>query len=88
MLTSKLLHIIECDFALPDDFEGTLGEALMLLAQYRLEKEKTYETIDTRFIEPTTTYDQLRDNPDSKCSIQYFLCKLSEDRTKWENLNI
>lgn len=87
MLTSKLLHITGCDFALPDDFEGTLGEALMLLAQYRLEKEKTYAYIDTRVIEKTT-YDQLRNNPDSKCSITYALCKLSEDRTKWENLNI
>jgi len=87
MLTSKLLHIIECDFALPDDFEGTLGEALMLLAQYRLEKEKTFADIDTKTIEKTT-YEQLRDKPDIKCSITYSLCKLSEDRIKWENLNI
>lgn len=40
MISNKLFHIDECWFNLPDDFTGTCGDALMLLAKYRLEKEK------------------------------------------------
>ena len=39
MLSKKLLSIQECQFSLPDDFDGTLGDALMLLAKKRLEAE-------------------------------------------------
>ena len=37
MLSKKLLTIKECQFNLPDNFDGTLGDALMLLAKKRLE---------------------------------------------------
>ena len=40
MLSKKIFKIDDCCFNLPDDFNGTCGEALMLLAQYRLEQEK------------------------------------------------
>ena len=40
MISNKLFYIGECWFNLPDDFNGTCGDALMLLAKYRLEKEK------------------------------------------------
>jgi hypothetical protein len=36
----KMLHIENCCFKLPEDFDGTLGEALLMLANYRLEKEQ------------------------------------------------
>ena len=39
MVSNKLFFIEECWFNLPDDFTGTCGEALMLLAKYRLEQE-------------------------------------------------
>jgi len=39
MLSKKLLTIQECQFSLPNDFEGTLGDALMLLAKHRLQSE-------------------------------------------------
>ena len=39
MVSNKLFYIKECWFNLPDDFNGTCGEALMLLAKYRLEQE-------------------------------------------------
>nr|DAF71171.1 MAG TPA: hypothetical protein [Caudoviricetes sp.] len=34
MVSNKLFYIEECWFNLPDDFNGTCGEALMLLAKY------------------------------------------------------
>jgi hypothetical protein len=37
---NKMLHIEDCRFNLPDDFNGTLGDALLILANYRLTKEK------------------------------------------------
>ena len=40
MVSNKLFYIEECWFNLPDDFNGTCGEALMLLAKYRLEQER------------------------------------------------
>ena len=39
MKSNKLLSIQECHFNLPDDFNGTLGDALLLLAQHRLQSE-------------------------------------------------
>lgn len=39
MVSNKLFYIEECWFNLPDDFNGTCGEALMLLAKYRLKQE-------------------------------------------------
>ena len=39
MVSNKLFYIEECWFNLPDNFDGTCGDALMLLAKYRLEQE-------------------------------------------------
>lgn len=36
----KVLHIQDCYFRLPENFNGTCGNALMLLGLYRLEQEK------------------------------------------------
>ena len=84
MVGKKLLTIQECHFTLPDDFEGTLGDALMLLARRRLESESQNKV--NREDNEKDCYTTLASKDDIKCSIKYALCKLSEDGTKWENL--
>ena len=84
MLTKKLLSIRECQFSLPDDFEGTLGDALLLLANYRLQVEKS-KSINKENID-VPCYDNLRDKTDIKCAIKYSLSRVSEDGMKWETL--
>ena len=84
MLSKKLLSIQECQFSLPDDFDGTLGDALMLLAKKRLEAESKSEI--NRENNDSDCYTTLVNNDGIKCSIKYALCKLSEDGTKWESL--
>lgn len=65
-------------------FYGTLGEALLLLAQHRLQSE-TNQKINLE-TEDCNCYTRLINDDDIKCSIKYALCKLSEDKTKWETL--
>ena len=84
MLSKKLLTIQECQFSLPDDFEGTLGDALMLLAKHRLQSESNHKI--NRKNNDTDCYIELRKDNDIRCSIKYALCKLSEDGTKWDML--
>ena len=84
MVSKKLLTIQECQFNLPDDFDGTLGDALMLLAKKRLEAESKNKI--NRENNDSDCYTTLVNNDDIKCSIKYALCKLSEDGTKWESL--
>ena len=84
MLSKKLLTIYNCQFSLPDDFKGTLGEALMLLAEYRLksENENKIEKQDNDI----NHYEILQKNDSIKCAISYALSKLSEDKTQWESI--
>lgn len=85
MISNKLFVIKDSYFNLPDDFEGTCGEALMLLAKYRLEKEKINNIcIDDSIDNP---YENLIENDNIKCTIKYNLLKLSEDKTKWLDIN-
>ena len=84
MVSKKLLTIQECQFNLPDDFDGTLGDALMLLAKKRLEAESKNKV--NREDNDSDCYTTLMNNDDIKCTIKYALYKLSEDGTKWENL--
>lgn len=74
----------ECQFNLPDDFNGTLGDALMLLAKHRLQSESNQDI--NKVDNDTNCYTELDNNNDILCSIKYALCKLSEDGTKWESL--
>ena len=84
MLSKKLLSIQECQFSLPDDFDGTLGDALMLLAEYRLKCEASQKVNQE---DPNITcYEALEKDDNIKCSIKYFLTKRSEDGTQWEVL--
>ncbi len=84
MVSKKLLSIKECYFNLPDDFEGTLGDALMLLAKKRLESESKDKI--NKEDDSADCYAKLITDEDIKCSIKYSLCKLSDDGTKWETL--
>ena len=45
MKTNKTLHIMECYFNLPDDFNGSLGDALMLMA-HRAKEAELYNEIN------------------------------------------
>lgn len=84
MLSKKLLTIQECQFSLPDDFEGTLGDALMLLAKHRLNSELNQKV--NRKDNNIDGYEELKKDNDIRCSIKYALCKLSKDGTKWDTL--
>lgn len=84
MTSKKLLTIEDCKFSLPNDFEGTLGEALMLLAKHRLQSESNQKI--KRKDNKTDCYTELVNDDDIKCAIKYKLCKLSEDGTKWDML--
>ena len=86
MVGKKLLKIEECYFNLPNDFNGTLGEALTLLAKYRLEKEKENKVTDNANDDEFDCYSALMSNDNAKCTIEYALCKLSDDETQWETL--
>ena len=87
MLSSKLLYIKDCNFALPDDFEGSLGDALSLLAEYRLKKEKENKIKKRPFSSSLpTTYEELQNDENAKCSISYGIYKISKDGTSWESI--
>ena len=84
MLSNRLLTIQECQFSLPNDFNGTLGDALMLLAKCRLKSEENNK-INLKDVN-ISCYDSLCMDNNISCSIKYALSKLSEDGSKWENL--
>lgn len=81
MLSKKLLNIYECKFALPDDFNGTLGEALMLLANHRLQAEKKSKIHKRN--SKTEAYKELITNDNTRCYLKYGIFELSENN-EWE----
>lgn len=70
MKSSKLLRIYECYFNLPDNFNGTLGDALMLMAN-RAKEAEAYDEVKTYYDGFPDLYGHLRNNDKAKCSIQY-----------------
>ena len=64
---NKILHIKECYFKLTDNFEGTLGEALLLMSN-RLVQSEAYKEVHKPIC--TDLYDYLI-NSDSKAIIAY-----------------
>lgn len=64
----KVLYIKDCYFKLPEDFNGTCGNALMLLAIHRIEQEKQ-QTIANE----TNNENRVSDfwNSDKKCTMAY-----------------
>ena len=70
MNTNKTLHIMECYFNLPDDFNGSLGDALMLMA-HRAKEAELYNEINAH---DEYIFDRLKhliNNEKSKCIIHY-----------------
>lgn len=70
MRSNKLLRIYECYFNLPDNFNGTLGDALMLMAN-RAKEAEAYNEVNTYYDDLPDPYSHLRNNDKVKCSIQY-----------------
>lgn len=74
---NKVLYIQDCFFRLPENFDGTCGNALMLLAQRRLEQEKQQAIINENQNE--SRINDFWEN-DNKCTIAY--CIDTEERIK------
>lgn len=70
MISKKMFRIDEAWFNLPDDFDGTCGEALMLFAKYRLEQEKNYKGNIIKFDVPEDMLDAFIKS-DKKGAISY-----------------
>lgn len=64
----KVLCVKDCYFKLPEDFNGTCGNALMLLALHRLEQEKQQSISDE-----TNNENRVNDfwNSDKKAILAY-----------------
>ena len=73
----KVLYIQDCYFRLPEDFNGTCGNALMLLGLRRLEQEKQ-QLISNE----TNNENRIEDfwKSDNKCTMAY--CIDTEERIK------
>lgn len=90
MLSKKLLHIEDGWFNLPDDFNGTIGEALMLLAEYKLEQEKKGVFIPVKGSEDTVKnskdmYTELISNDDVKGALTWNYFKLDEESNTYQS---
>lgn len=73
----KVLYIQDCYFRLPENFSGTCGDALMLLAKRRLEQEK-----EQAIFNENKNENRLKDfwKSNNKCTIAY--CIDTEERIK------
>lgn len=73
----KVLHIQDCYFKLPENFNGTCGNALMLLGLHRLEQEKQQSVTNEKHNES-----RLNDfwGSSNKCTMTY--CIDTEERIK------
>lgn len=81
MITDKIFYIREAWFNLPDDFEGTGGEALMLLAKYYLEAEKEHKVKEPE--EDTDNFTTLMNSDNQKGIIEYGFGKLNKEKNKY-----
>ena len=73
----KVLHIQDAYFKLPENFNGTCGNALMLLGLYRLEQEKQQSITNE-----TNNENRIEDfwKSDDKCTMAY--CIDTEEKIK------
>ena len=76
MNSNKVLHITNCYFNLPDDFSGTLGEALMLMANRAIQAEAYKEVRDGRHYDSNEYLERLIENDKSKCILKYEVIEL------------
>lgn len=76
---NKVFYIENCYFRLPEDFNGTCGDALMLLALRRLEQEERRAILKDS--DDESRIDNFW-NSDKKCTIAYCICTEDSFRTK------
>ena len=86
MISNKLFHIRDAWFNLPDDFDGTCGEALVLLAKYRLEIEKQHSI--TKQDKDTDNFVTLMSNDKQKGVITYSFGRLDKEENKYVDWNM
>ena len=91
MVSSKLFYIEEGWFNLPDDFNGTCGDALMLLAKYRLEQEsKNKIGSESELLKKDDgsedLYTSLVSNNDRKATLAHAFFKLDEETNTYINV--
>lgn len=84
MISNKLFYIEEGWFNLPDDFNGTCGKALMLLAKYRLEQEnKNKIDSENKLLKKkdgsNDLFSSLVSSDNRKATLGYALLKLDEE---------
>ena len=81
MKSKKIMQITDCNLNLPDNFEGSLLDALKLLVQYREEAESKNNV--NKHSEEENGFDLLWNNDNIKCLISYGFSELNEDGTDW-----
>ena len=84
MNSNRLFVINECFFSLPNNFDGSLGEALKLLADYTLEREKQNKVHDEiKTEENCDIYKNFVNNTEGKVSMNYNIYMLMDDGETW-----
>lgn len=75
---AKVLHIQDCYFKLPEDFNGTCGNALMLLGLHRSRQEK-----EQSISNETNNDNRIQDfwASDKKCTMAYCI----DDEEEFKN---
>lgn len=91
MVSKKLFYIKEGWFNLPDNFNGTCGEALMLLAKYRLEQEnKNKIGAENELLKKDDgsedLYTTLVSKDDKKATLAHAFLKLDEEANTYINV--
>ena len=91
MVSNKLFYIEECWLNLPYDFNGTCGEALMLLAKYRLEQEnKNKIGAENELLKKDDgsedLYTTLVSKNDRKATLAHAFLKLDEETNTYINV--
>lgn len=91
MVSKKLFYIKEGWFNLPDNFNGTCGEALMLLAKYRLEQEnKNKIGAENELLKKDDgsedLYTTLVSKNDRKATLAHAFLKLDEETNTYINV--
>lgn len=81
MKSKKIMQITDCYLNLPDNFEGSLLDALKLLVQYREEAESKHNV--NKHSKKENGFDLLWNNDNVKCLISYGFAELNNDGTDW-----
>lgn len=71
MRSRKMLHIRECFFNLPDNFNGTLADALMLMANRAAQAEAYNEMYEYRCRKDVNLSECLVSEDNIKCTIEW-----------------